>query len=544
MNQPLNMRFVVPIVFICFRLATASAQPTSPVPSLPLPPVINDKLVRAELQFLSSEWFEGRMTGERGNEMAADYLGLYFREIGLEPFKRVKFPKADIGYREIEEESFFQEVPLFRFTVSTEDPLTVITHTPSGNQRTEFSNGNDFGFYYSPSARNVGISTPVVFAGYGISMPDRGYNDYEKIDVRGKITLISMGYPGYRDTTSAGFMKMKEMRIKNYSRWNKIAEARKRGAAAVLFLYTTQEWYSPTGSDRRNYTYGKDKTKIQEPGFEVAGDTLASEVPVLIISSRVGSELFKGTGLDLSAFDSKTASDCKPASALLKDKSVDLKISKNVDLIRSSNIIGCIPGENPDKFVVVGAHYDHIGKTKEDIYYGADDNASGSVAVMAIARACMEMKTRPKHTILFALWTGEEEGLLGSGYFLDKWNNGQINSYFNFDMISRYNPRDSTNFLDVCTPKKHSNLKETIVQLNKEDNLNLRIKYSHEDKDSFGGSDYAPFAIKGIPYCCFFTGFHPDYHEETDASYNANTEAMTKIINLGFNAVWHEANLP
>ena len=533
------------MTFLLFAIIinNLSAQTITP-PAHPIPPIIKENLVRAELQFLSSEWFEGRKTGERGNDMAADYLGLYFQEIGLAPFQHKRFPKAAPEYSGGENESFFQDVPMFRYTVSTDDPLTVITHTSAGDSRIQFKNGNDFGFYYGPTSSNVAIKAPIVFAGYGISMPDKGYDDFSGIDITGKTALISMGYPGYMDASSAGFRKMQENKINEYSRWDKFAAAKKKGAAAVLFLYTTVDWNDPTGGDYHNYTYrGENKPETEEPSFEIVGDTLAGEVPVLTISRRLGVELFKGTGLDLSQFDSRAASECKPASTLLKDKMIELTISKKSELIHSNNIIGCLPGENPDKYVIVGAHYDHLGKTKENIYFGADDNASGAVAVMQIARACMEMKTKPKCTILFALWTGEEEGLLGSTYFMDKWNNGTIDACFNFDMISRYNPRDSANFLRITLPKGLITLRESIVKINREDSLGLRIVYAFEDKDEYGGSDYAPFAQKGIPFCWFFTGFHPDYHQKTDTYYKGNMRAMARIINLGFTAVWQKANL-
>ena len=538
MYNPLPLKFVFVIVLLHLFCENASSQG---IPSPP-PGMIKENLISAELRFLSSAWFEGRKTGERGNEMAADYLELYFHEIGLEPVRWKMPSKFDPRYDNSENTSFYQEVPLFRFTVPKEEPLIVVTRTPTDEKRTEFSSGNDFGRYYAYTSRNVSIHAPVVFAGYGISMPNKGYDDFAGIDVDGKVALVSMGYPGYRDTTSMGYRKMQENKVDDYSRWDKFEAAKKKGAAAVLFLYTTEEWANPTGGDYHNYTYGEKKTETQEPYFELATDSLARETPILTISQRIGHELLQGTGVDLVKFDNKTASDCKPSSRMLKDKSVDLQITKKAELIKSSNIIGCIPGEIPNEFVVVGAHFDHIGKTGDDIYFGCDDNASGAVAVMAIARACKEMKIKPKRTIIFTLWTGEEEGLFGSTYFVDKWNNGKIDFCFNFDMISRYNSRDSLHFLSVSMPKGFNGMQQPIAQANTADSLNLKILFKVKKVSDYGGSDYTPFAEKGIPFCCFFTGFHPDYHEKTDIYRKANMEAMTRIVNLGFNAVWQRAN--
>lgn len=538
MYTPPILKVVIGIVFLCLFCENASSQ------GIPAPPpgMIKENIISNELRFLSSAWFEGRKTGERGNEMAADYLALYFREIGLDPVRWRMSLKSDPIYDYGEFTSFYQEVPLFRFTVPKEEPLIVVSQAQAGERRTEFKFGDDYGRLNEYTSRNVNIQAPVVFAGYGISMPDKGYDDFAGIDVNGKVVLVSMGYPGYQDTTSVGYRKMQENRVKDYKRWKKFEAAIKRGAEAVLFLYTTDEWYNPTGGDYHNYTYGEKKTEKQELYFQLATDSLSRETPILTISQRIGHELLEGTGVDLVKFDSKTANECKPASAVLKGKSVELKITKKSDLIKSSNIIGCIPGEISNEFLVVGAHYDHLGKTGDDIYYGSDDNASGVVAVMAIARACKEMKVKPRRTIIFALWTGEEEGLFGSRYFVDKWNNGKIGFCFNFDMISRYNSKDSLNFLNVYMPKGFIGMQQPVAQVNIADSLNLKIRYAFVEANDYGGSDYAPFGEKGIPFCFFFTGFHPDYHKKSDISRKANMEAMTRIISLGFRAVWLEAN--
>jgi hypothetical protein len=373
-------------------------------------------------------------------------------------------------------------------------------------------------------------------------MPEKGYDDFKGLDVAGKVVLISMGYPGYMDTTSHGFKKMQEFGVKNYSRWNKYQEAVKRGASAVLFLYTTPEWFDPTGNDYHNYTYDEKKPDTPEPDIVIAPDTVESQTPFLMVSSRVGHALLTGTGVDLVQYNIRNALECKPSSVLLKDKTVKLVVDNTTELIRSANIIGAIPGENPDEFVVVGAHYDHIGKESGEINYGSDDNASGAVAVMAIAKACREMKVKPKRTILFALWTGEEEGLLGSRFFMRHWKQGKIDSYFNFDMVSRYNPKDSANYLTINLPKGQTSFEELLTKLNNTGPDALQIRCVYEAEEDYGGSDYAPFAVRKIPFCWFFTGFHVDYHKESDTFDKANINDMTRIANLGFKAVWDEAN--
>lgn len=506
----------------------------------PFPP-IPETNIRAKLSFLSSDWFEGRKTGEKGNEMAADYLAAEFEEMGLMPLQTVGFPKAASTYREVDS-SYYQWVPMFRTVHSENKPLIVATRTESVENISEFSFGDDFFFSTGNIGHKLSIKSPVVFAGYGISMPEKGYDDFNGIDVAGKVVLISMGYPGYRDTTSPGYRKMQEFNINNNSRWDKYKAAVKMGASAVLFLYTTLQWFDPTGSEYHNYTYEEKKPAGKKSYLGIAADSSEQNIPFIMISSRVGQALLSGTGINLMQYDIKNATDCKPASGLLKNKTMELEISGESELISSPNIIGTIPGENPADYIVVCAHYDHKGKNQDEIFYGCDDNASGSVAVMAIAKACIGMNIKPKSNIIFALWTGEEDGLLGSRYFTEKWNNGTINACFNFDMVGRYNPKDSANYLTVTLPKGLEEMQEALTKVNQADSLNLKTRYVYETENEYGGSDYASFAVRKIPFCWFFTGFHDDYHKKTDTYEKANVADMKRIVHLGFKTIWETAN--
>jgi Zn-dependent M28 family amino/carboxypeptidase len=190
--------------------------------------------------------------------------------------------------------------------------------------------------------------------------------------------------------------------------------------------------------------------------------------------------------------------------------------------------------------IVLGAHYDHLGMHDGYIWNGADDNASGTVGVMTIAKAFMSTGIKPEKTIVFAAWTGEEMGLLGSSYFVQNpikpLENILIN--INFDMISRDSKSDTLkNKCSMGYLKNYTFLEELTDQNNESYGLGLDLRY-WKSEGGRGGSDHAPFSEKGIPFCFFIAGFTTDYHQPTDEVEKVNFDKMSKIIKLGFLNTW------
>lgn len=228
-----------------------------------------------------------------------------------------------------------------------------------------------------------------------------------------------------------------------------------------------------------------------------------------------------------------------PDSISVLRQDVHRKLSLN-------NILCRIDGKNPDEYVIVGAHYDHLGFDPmldgDKIYNGADDNASGVSAVVQIARAFVASGQKPMRTVIIALWDGEEKGLLGSRYFTENCPFiEQIKGYLNFDMIGRNNkpeqPRHVVYFYTAANPAFGLWLKDDIGRYD----LKLEPDYRAWDKPT-GGSDNASFAVKGIPIIWYHTDGHPDYHQPTDHAGRLNWEKVVDITKASFLNAWNLAN--
>lgn len=223
---------------------------------------------------------------------------------------------------------------------------------------------------------------------------------------------------------------------------------------------------------------------------------------------------------------------------MLKNK-VHQKLSMN-------NVLGMIPGKKSNEYVIVGAHYDHLGLDPaldgDQIYNGADDNASGVSAVLQIAKAFLASGKQPERNVVFAFWDGEEKGLLGSKYFVQTCPFiKQVKGYLNFDMIGRNsqpnNPQNVAYFYTESHPAFGNWLKEDIRKYN----LKLQPDYRPWD-NPVGGSDNGPFAKVGVPIIWYHTGGHPDYHQPSDHADRLNWEKVLEISKASFLNVWNLAN--
>ena len=211
------------------------------------------------------------------------------------------------------------------------------------------------------------------------------------------------------------------------------------------------------------------------------------------------------------------------------------------------NVLGCIEGKVKDEYVIIGAHYDHLGIDEaldgDKIYNGADDNASGVSAVLQIAKAFAEIGEQPRRTIIFAFWDGEELGRLGSEYFISSFaDKPAIKGYINFDMIGRNNdesrPKQVVYFYSETKPVFRAWLESDITKYK----LNLEPDYKSA-KNSLGGSDNASFGKRGIPVIWYHTDGHPDYHQPTDHTDKINWEKLVDITKAAYLNLWNMANL-
>ncbi len=211
------------------------------------------------------------------------------------------------------------------------------------------------------------------------------------------------------------------------------------------------------------------------------------------------------------------------------------------------NVLGKIEGKNPNEFVVIGAHYDHLGVdpmlANDQIYNGADDNASGVAAVLQVAKAFLASGQQPERTVIFAFWDGEEKGLLGSEYFmLNCQFTKSIKGYLNYDMIGRNSNEANPAQMDYYYTEAYKSFGEWIEHDIKKYNLNLDPIHHAWDRP-VGGSDNGSFAKRDIPIIWYHTNGHPDYHQPSDHTERINWEKLVDITKASFLNMWNLANL-
>jgi len=408
-----------------------------------------------------------------------------------------------------------------------------------------FNKGNDFTIY--GSAAGLEITSPIVFIGYGFTDDSIGYDDFKGINVQGKIVLRLNGLPGMNDSLSAAY---KKLNLKDHSRMYKWYEAKDKlleehGAAGVIDIPS----YG-LGSTLANYPFryntktyeGEKKLQPNPLNISLPVDTLSTSVARIFISSKVEIAIMKGAGIDIKEFETNAAK-LKPGSKELKNKILHLRNVVTTQTVRGRNVLAMIEGENPNEVIVVGAHYDHVGMSNGYIWNGADDNASGTVGVMTLAKAFMATGVKPKKTIIFAAWTGEEKGLLGSTYYVDKYKKKEnLVLNLNFDMISRRPEKDTAGFkAGMDYTKDFPILKDLVEKANTNYELGLEIEFKPA-KQPQGGTDFTPFSLEKVPIYGFDAAFTSDYHGPMDHTDKVNLDLMQKIIKVGFVSLFELAN--
>jgi len=263
----------------------------------------------------------------------------------------------------------------------------------------------------------------------------------------------------------------------------------------------------------------------------------------LIVSVKTANEIIKDTGIDIGGYINNADKNQSYSLTLLPNKEIYFRTSIKTTQVAMRNIIGVIEGKIPDQVIVLGAHYDHMGIGNGYIWNGADDNASGTVGVMTLAKAIMETGRQPEKTIIIALWSSEELGLLGSKYYLDNLNfpikNIKLN--LNFDMISRYITDSEPNKVTMTYDIKYPGFRDMTVSNLKKYGIDLIVDYQ-PSSDPPGGSDHRSFVARAIPIMRFKPGHREEYHRPGDENETLNWDIMEKIIKISFTNVWELAN--
>lgn len=502
---------------------------------------ITQQKAEAQLTFLASDWMEGRETGKKGCYIAADYIASMFQTFGLQ---------KDTFDTDRSAASYFMNFPLLYSKPTKKHQLSIINNKQFIKQL-DFKYNTDFQPIENPKYDMQGEFS-VVFAGYGLVDNENGYNDYQKTDIENKIVLRFKGFPGHKDTNSIAYKKFAKQHSQKKAKhimYRRNQIARSKGAAAVLVCDTKREQQTEYATNVFRYNTpdfegDKPQQNYRDYSLSLIGNSFPNPSLTYSVSQRLAHEILKQTGLSPDAIENKIQASSEPLSQEIPDIRIKIKSTVETKIIKARNVIGVIPGQNPHQVVVVGAHYDHLGKYGGYIWNGADDNASGTVAVMLLAHACKQMNVKPYRTIIFAAWSGEEKGILGSSYFAKHHPYDTITACFNFDMISRNTTSDSTgNYFYIIYTSPNDTFLNSSKEYNTSYGINLEVKY-YGNKQPIGGSDHSPFAMQNIPVFFYSTGWHKDYHKVTDHSDKANIEKMTRIIQLAFLSLWHAANKP
>ena len=451
------------------------------------PPVDADRLI-GHIKFLASDDLKGRASGSPELERAADYIAEQFKEIGLAP-------GGDNG-------TWFEPFELVAgLTVGAGNSLVVSDKT----QSIRFTLGST---YYplstvpneAPDVASARLErVPLVFAGYGLSAPDAGYDDYDGFDVNGKAVLIFTHEPQENDANSRlnGNRPMPQTTV-----YRKAEAARRHGARVLLAVS------DPSHSTDQGLYHS----------FEVSPDADEAGIPILRVRRDEIQPLLKQWGLDALAI--QIDRDLRPRSQAIKDATVNYTefIAHNRRTVR--NVVGVITGADPAKAreaIVIGAHYDHVGlggrlsMTPEragEIHNGADDNASGTASVIEVARAAIADRSRFPRTLIFVTFAGEERGLLGSAHYVASppVSIGNTVAMLNLDMVGRSRGSVDVSGLDNGPLKNDLTAAAQAVG-------SIDIK---QEGPGAGRSDDSSFIDAKVPAVNFFTGFHADYHRPTD----------------------------
>jgi len=457
--------------------------------------------IKKDVFYLASDECEGRGLKTDGINKAADYVAAGFKAAGLKP------AMADGSY--------FQPFTIKESFLELGPHKLILT----GRDGKEIDADFNKSFCVCGMSAKGTVGGGVVFAGFGISA-DTKYDDYADLDVRNKVVIVLRQNPRVR---SKDPLFTEEESRKYAPLAAKVDQAAKRGAAAVVFV-----------NDR-------DMAGKEDPlmGFDYARDDGKSAAIPVIQAKRALIDRI----LDKSLADIETRIDktLRPESFDVAGWTAKVQTSIGVRDLAVKNVIGYLDGAGPlaDETVVLGAHYDHLGRgergTKEmgstAIHYGADDNASGTAALLELARRFGGKANREGRRIVFIAFTGEERGLFGSLHYCDKpaFTLKDTVAMLNMDMVGRVRPDDKTkkDRLIVGGVGSAKNFEKLLDQTNAHFDFVLE-----KSKSGTGPSDHTSFYMAKVPVYFFFSGDHPEYHTPSDRPEKINVEGIAKVTNM------------
>lgn len=456
---------------------------------------VNPATYLDDVRYLASDKLKGRATGSPEIEEAAQYIAGQFKAFGLKPVP---------GTNNYEQE--FSAVTSAKLGAANR-----LTATQSG--RTDTLTAQRGFVPFSFSSTGAGAAAPVVFVGYGITADDYHYDDYAGVDVKDKYVVMLRHEPQENDANSV-FDGKKATTHAQFT--SKATNARNHGARGVIIV--SDSFHHPTERDALLK-------------FGTADGPPNSGVFFVQATTRTVDQWLKSSGHTLRELTEDIDQDLKPQSFVIPN----LTVAMNVEILREEkpahNVLAYLPGQT-DEYVIIGAHYDHLGLGNEfslapskigQIHHGADDNASGTAGVIELARY-FSKQPQMERGILFMTFAGEELGLLGSGYFashpllpLDK-----AVAMLNMDMIGRVNGGK----IFVNGTGTGSTLPEIVNSTP----VPAGLKIDLSDSVGYGGSDHMSFQAKQVPVIFFFSGLHADYHKPSDTADKIDAKDAALVV--------------
>ncbi|MCP4313590.1 MAG: M20/M25/M40 family metallo-hydrolase [Bacteroidetes bacterium] len=491
---------------------------------------INSHDLKMHMEFLASDELEGRNTGEQGLQVAARYLGVQAQQLGLE---QADAGKGYFQYYTIEEKSYDRE-------------NCHITISRAGQP--DLVNRDTFYMLSLGGEDHVSLEGEVVFAGYGITSEEKNYNDLADIDISGKIVLIMNGAPW-----DEGGNSFRGMQVKMAALYENMPKT-------VLIVQDPKSGYNSVEEAIPGIANSMGRSRRMKG--ENSGSRFKRNPSIVFINTRVADQLLAGSGENLKDLQMEIEKSLTPKSFALD--SVDIRIEMNMQVkdIVVSNVFGLIEGSDPelkDEVVIYVAHYDHVGTDGNGgVYNGADDNASGTVALIEIAEAFMKEKKRPARSVGILWVSAEEIGLFGSKYFSDHplVPKQKIAAVINLDMVGRTkNNEDDLNGHDGLTIVGGDTVKvigglqsKVLMEINRESLEEMEMVGNYEFNDLshperyFYRSDHINFARKDIPVLYYSTGTHKDYHKVTDELKLIDYDKFLKMTRLSYKAGYNVAD--
>lgn len=526
MNRKISTRIVLSTLLLATLLPAAAACAQSEPPEEALASITAGEL-RGLLRYYASDWFEGRAVGTRGYDMAAAFLASQLEASGVKP-------GGPDG-------SYFQEIELVRYGLSEDIDFAL---SRAGTALGPFEAGVDYepGRGYS----DWSMEGELVFAGFGISAPEKGWDDYAGLDVKDKVVVVVELFPGFGTEENPLGDRREAFRYASPSA--KARAAAEHGAIGIIRVP------HPRMPERTRINSKERMMRLSSPRLP---ERLSRETfPQVTVGPAVAGAIFDAGALAEAV--QKMESTSAPVQIGLRGLTVKAHAVMRHETVPSRNVLGMIEGTDlKEEGVLIGAHADHVGSRGEEIYNGADDDGSGSVVLLELAEAFASTGIRPRRTIIFGWWMGEEIGLYGSWYYarhpvipLEK-----TVALIQMDMIGRneeYDPRKSrglpeetaeqnANSVNCIGYSYSTDMQRLIERANEPIGLEVKFRYDAGSQNLLRRSDHWSFLQLGVPIAFLFTGIHPDYHEPTDTWDKINYPKMERIARLAFRAAWELA---